>query len=309
MNKPKVSIGITVYNAETFLEQTLNSLLAQTFDEIEFCISDNASTDGSEELCRALASHDDRIRYFRQESNQGSIRNWNNVLSMATGEYFVWAADHDLWKPDAIEQYVQHLDENPDTVLVHSDAEYVDADNETMDAAVAAPIDTNGISTVRAFRQILWNLKRCNAIYGMFRRDFLNRIGGFPICWAMDIPLLTTTSLYGCICQLPEPLFVRRENRVDSLSHNSTATRHFHLTQLDPLSTDRFAGIENPYQTTCKAQLNLLKQAPVNGLTRKYLTWQVRMAYRARWNVRSRGWEFASRLVPKSIKRSRLVRS
>ena len=173
MTLSTVSIGMTVFNAEAYLGQTLESLASQTFQNIEFCISDNASTDSSEEICRDFAQRDSRVRYFRQTANQGSIRNWNNALNMATGDYFMWASDHDLWDPTSVEQYVGHLDSCSSTALVHSDARMIDSNG----LEVASPADTS-IKTVdesrtEGFRRILWNLKRCNAIHGMFSRSIL----------------------------------------------------------------------------------------------------------------------------------------
>lgn len=261
----------------------------------------------SQDICCQYAKRDSRITYFRQPSNQGSIRNWNKTLEMAHGEYFMWASDHDSWLPNAVKCYATYLDKNPDTVLVHSDADYIDADDKPIDLEPSTPIDTTGMSTKQAFRHVLWNLKRCNAIHGMFRREALVSMGGFPLAWAMDIPLISTTALFGEIAQLDSPLFRRRENRTDSMSHDGDATRKFHLSQLDPLCPERFTGIANPYQTTLEAQLSLLLRAPVGWIQRRYFQWQARMAYRARWNVRS-GSELLRRLTPQVIKSSRFVR-
>ena len=66
-NPPSVSVALPVFNGEKFLRESLESLLAQTFSDYELIISDNASTDGTEEMCRTYAAQDHRIRYFRHE--------------------------------------------------------------------------------------------------------------------------------------------------------------------------------------------------------------------------------------------------
>lgn len=61
---PRVSIGIPVYNGEDFIEEALESVLAQTFEDYELVISDNASSDQTEDICRKYAAEDQRIRYY-----------------------------------------------------------------------------------------------------------------------------------------------------------------------------------------------------------------------------------------------------
>ena len=68
---PKVSIGLPVFNGETSLEKTINSLLKQSIIDFELIISDNNSTDSTGEICRSYAALDSRVRYFRQKSNIG----------------------------------------------------------------------------------------------------------------------------------------------------------------------------------------------------------------------------------------------
>jgi glycosyltransferase involved in cell wall biosynthesis len=78
--RPRVSIGVPVFNGERFLAETLDSLLNQTFSDLEVVISDNASTDQTEEICRAYAAHDARIRYYRNDVNRRAAWNHNRVF-------------------------------------------------------------------------------------------------------------------------------------------------------------------------------------------------------------------------------------
>src|SRR3954469_5368600 len=108
-----------MYNGERFLAESLASLLAQDYPVFEIFISDNASTDGTEHIALAAASRDGRIRYERLEANQGAMVNFNRVLRLATGTYFMWASDHDLWEPDFISACVAALERDPDAVLAY----------------------------------------------------------------------------------------------------------------------------------------------------------------------------------------------
>ena len=77
---PRVSVGMPVYNSEAYLREAVDSILSQSFADFELIISDNASTDSTEEICRAYASQDRRVRYLRSSVNIGANGNYNNVF-------------------------------------------------------------------------------------------------------------------------------------------------------------------------------------------------------------------------------------
>jgi len=118
--QPRVSIGMPVYNGEKFLEQAIDSILAQTFADFELIISDNASTDATEKICQEYANRDPRIRYYRNETNLGAARNYNRTFELSTGEYFKWAAHDDLLAPTFLERCVEVLDNQPSVVLCYT---------------------------------------------------------------------------------------------------------------------------------------------------------------------------------------------
>ena len=103
-HRVKVSIGVPVYNGEEFLEETLDSLLSQTFEDFELIISDNASTDGTGDIARRVAARDSRVRYHRRHQNLGLAANYNGLVTMASGELFKWATADDPCRPAFLEQ-------------------------------------------------------------------------------------------------------------------------------------------------------------------------------------------------------------
>jgi len=119
-HKPRVSIGMPVYNGERFLKQTLDSILTQTFGDFELIISDNASTDATERICQEYANRDPRIRYYCNETNLGAARNYNRTFELSTGEYFKWAAHDDFLAPTFLERCVDVLDNQPSVVLCYT---------------------------------------------------------------------------------------------------------------------------------------------------------------------------------------------
>lgn len=125
---PTVSIGLPVYNGEPSIRAALESLLAQTFTDFELIISDNASTDATQSICRAYAATDSRIFYFRHEKNQGASANFQFVLDQAKGEFFMWAACDDVRSPDFILVNLDFLRNNPDFVASTSPVRFDDGE-------------------------------------------------------------------------------------------------------------------------------------------------------------------------------------
>jgi len=102
----KVSIGIPTYNRPESLRRTLECITNQTYSNIEIIVSDNCSPDERvQEIISEFEKNDSRIINIRQAFNVGAINNFKFVLSVAKGNYFMWAADDDEWEPE----YVEHL--------------------------------------------------------------------------------------------------------------------------------------------------------------------------------------------------------
>ena len=115
-----------VYNGEKYIREALDSLLAQDHDNFELIISDNASTDGTWEICREYAAKDSRIKIYLNERNLGGAANLQVVLTMARGLYFMWAAADDVWKPSFISELVGLLEAAPSAVLAMCRVEKID---------------------------------------------------------------------------------------------------------------------------------------------------------------------------------------
>jgi len=128
---PRVSIGLPVYNGEDYLAEAVDSILAQTFEAFELILSDNASTDATEEICRGYETQDPRVRYFRSPTNRGAAWNYNNTVHMAnSSEYFKWAAHDDTCAPEYLRKCVEVLDRDPEVVLCHTTTIDIDAQGQ-----------------------------------------------------------------------------------------------------------------------------------------------------------------------------------
>ena len=121
---PLVSIGIPTYNRASRLPNAIKSILQQDYTNLEIVISDNCSPDNTEEVCRALAAEDSRIRYFRQPENQGIYPNFQFVRDQALGKYFMWVSDDDELSAEVLSTYVKFMEAHPDYVTVIGRIDY-----------------------------------------------------------------------------------------------------------------------------------------------------------------------------------------
>ncbi len=121
-----ITIGLPVFNGESTLRESLESLLAQTLRNFEIILSDNASTDETQAICEEFAKKDDRIIYIRQPTNIGAFPNFIFVLNQAKTDFFMWAAHDDSWSPSFIETNLSLLSQTPGAVSVISKVSFTD---------------------------------------------------------------------------------------------------------------------------------------------------------------------------------------
>lgn len=217
-----VTVGLPVYNGARYLPSALDSLAAQTYEDLEIVISDNCSTDETEEICRAFAARDERVRYIRRTENRGAAWNFNSVVTESSSPYFKWAAADDLLAPTCVERCVAVLDETdgrvvlvyPETKLIDETGDVIGDWEDGVDLREAAPRDR--------LRSLVQNLILGHPMFGVVRRGALERThlnGSFP---SSDYVLLAELALLGEIWQLDEPLFFRRVHGASSRNANAS---------------------------------------------------------------------------------------
>jgi glycosyltransferase involved in cell wall biosynthesis len=213
---PLVSVGLFVYNGERFIEETLQSILNQTFTDFELIISDNASTDRTGEIAEAYAKRDDRIRYYRSEKNMGAGWNARRVYELATGKYFRWAAVDDLLEPDLLQRCVEILESDPDCVVAHTRTKEVD-ENGTFIKNYVQPMKTDCDDPVARFRELLLSGGHmCYQIYGVMRMSALRQLPPQGSYVNADGVLLARMSLLGRFHEVREYLFISRKHSGNS---------------------------------------------------------------------------------------------
>lgn len=208
---PKLSIGLPVYNGENFLEDAINSILNQTFKDFELIISDNASTDATEQICKKFSAEDERIRYFRNKKNLGAAINYNITFKHAKGEYFAWAAHDDAFAPTFYEKCVKILDGDEGIVLCFSETQFIDARGRLL-KVTSSPLNAQSFSLTDRFLSIMSSGHIVTEIFGVIRSDVLKKTPLIAKYMTADIVLLAELSLYGKFYEVREPLFHHREH-------------------------------------------------------------------------------------------------
>ena len=128
---PLVSIGIPTFNRPASLKNSIESVINQTYKNLEIIVSDNCSPGAeTEKVVREFQKKDKRIKYFRQKENIGPIGNFQNALDLSTGVYFKWMADDDTIPADYVERCVVFLLKNPDYVLASGFASFYNDDGK-----------------------------------------------------------------------------------------------------------------------------------------------------------------------------------
>lgn len=213
---PRVSLGLPVYNGETYLEGAIESLLAQTYEDFELIITDNASTDRTEEICRGFAERDPRVRYERNPENLGAAGNFNRAFELARGEFFKWAAHDDLNEATFLERCVDSLDASPEVVLSYPQACIIDGSGKRLE--VYDPELATESSAVEERFGSLMRGHKCYEVFGLMRRDVLAQtivMGAFAFS---DGVLLAQLALRGRFDEIPEPLFLARQHDNQSMT-------------------------------------------------------------------------------------------
>jgi len=213
---PLVSMGMPVYNGEAFIRLALDSLMAQEYKNFELIISDDASTDATQQICTEYAARYGQIKYFRNDVNIGMVRNYDRVLDLSVGEYFMWTAQDDVWEPSYVVTMVQLLSSQPTAVIAFSDHDNIDENGrqiKTYPHIFSLP--ANDVYT-RLRKYVLQgeHLGRPNFFLGLMRRAAMCEAEGLKrwddSLWGFDVVLVFRVLSLGNVALAPQLLFHKR---------------------------------------------------------------------------------------------------
>ena len=221
-SNPRVSVGLPVFNGEKYLPRALDCVLEQDYEDFELVISDNASTDATESICREYAAKDLRIQYSRNATNIGASPNYNRVFRLARGEFFKWASHDDECHPSLVRRCLETFEQSAaSAVLVFPKAEIIDESGRVLHQSP----DAVGSSSVRPFRRlarVLWSSATGHSLWGLMRSDALRRTRLMGFIEA-DHVLLGELALLGELIELPEVLYRQRRHPGSAIPTHRTA--------------------------------------------------------------------------------------
>jgi glycosyltransferase involved in cell wall biosynthesis len=220
-----VSVCIPTWNRSRLLREAMQSVLGQTFEDLELVVCDNASDDDTEQVVRSFP--DPRIRYLRSSRNLGHRENWNRCLSQAKGEYIAILPDDDIMLSENIGRKVEVLRRNPQVGLVHSKFHLIDEHGQIVRSNTnwghgpdrEADAIENRMNLLTAF------VNTINVTSVLFRRACYERLGGFSdrVRLAFDWEYWMRTAVHYDIAFLAEPLV---QWRIHSQSITKTSVRN-----------------------------------------------------------------------------------
>lgn len=203
---PKLSVIMAAYNAEKFITEAIESILNQSFDNFEFLIVDDASTDATVSIIESFAQKDSRIHIFHNTENRGQAYARNTALQNARGEYTAILDADDIALPDRLEKQLTFLQRHPNVTLVGSSALLIDEHGK--------PIGTKGKPNdlrIIDFKMLIQNqfvhstlMYRRSAVIdiGMYRHEF-QHAEDYDLC-----SRLLTAGYH--LTNMPEPLVGHR---------------------------------------------------------------------------------------------------
>jgi glycosyltransferase involved in cell wall biosynthesis len=209
-SNPLVSIGMPIYNEGHFLIETLESLLSQDYQCFEIIISDNASQDETERICREYAEREPRIRYHRNEINIGAIGNFNQAFALSCGTYFTWASGHDLRSPESISRCLEVLDKDDNVVLCSPIVAHINEDGDLLDIRPEFDSRHHYNDTVGRMMHFFWSACPPDIIYGVIRSESLRAIGPAKPVAGSDYILLFKLCLRGHFAQVRDQYLYTR---------------------------------------------------------------------------------------------------
>jgi glycosyltransferase involved in cell wall biosynthesis/O-antigen/teichoic acid export membrane protein len=276
---PRLTLGLPTFNRASYLRESLQCLLAQTFLDFELVISDNASTDETATICTELAAQDPRIRYVRQTSNIGATANHNFVVEQARGVLFKWVSDDDLYHRDLLARCVEQLDRHPEAVCAHSMDALVDSEGRIIQNN-PYELDTTSTSPVERFRSLLYG-RGGNDIYGVMRTSVVTSMEPYGSFHNSDRVFVAELALQGPFVHVPDVLYYRRDH--PARAERASGETRSRAANLDPrrLSESKV----RLYVEYIAAYVRAIRGAPLST------------SQRARCGVALAGF-VASRLVP-----------
>jgi glycosyltransferase involved in cell wall biosynthesis len=232
VGKPRVTAIVPAYNSEGFILEALRSLAAQTWEDLEILVGDDASTDRTLSVVKEFAAGRPNVRVVAREHNLGWLANTNDLMGQASGELMFLAFHDDTVDPTYVEKLAHALEANPRAVLAFSDLELVQPDGTREPKAFR---DLDGVRR-RLMRGLAMAHSPTNwwvAIHGVFRASAARQVGGLrPSAageYGADWPWMLHLCLLGEFVRVPEKLCVKAATCLTYFARETIPVPHIRM--------------------------------------------------------------------------------
>ncbi len=271
---PTVSILLPVFNGEKYLDEAVAGALAQTFSDFELIVIDDDSKDGSASIIEAIKKQDSRIKFVRNEKNQGLFANYNRCIELATGKYIKPFAQDDILAPTAVEKMLAVMDKDASIALVSCACNIVDAQGKTSSTRSTFPesrkIDGRDVARYNLLGLTNWIGEPSTVMY---RKEFSGTGFDTKLFHYGDLEMWLRVLMNGDYFFLDEPLAGFRRHEGSATSKNLSGL----LFALDGLRLGKEfseileeTGVSSELYTRCVAEYAALQVDELvrgNGLT------------------------------------------
>ena len=210
---PLISVGLPVYNGAAYIRETIDSVLAQSFENFELIVTDNVSTDETAQIVQEYARKDSRVRYFRNETNVGAARNYNLCFRHARGQYFKWTAHDDLINPEFLEECLRGFEEKPDAVMAYGRRIPINSDGQVIDDGADGGISPVSKNPEERFNFHITEMKATGALnFGLFKCSALAKSTLHRPYYSSDRAFLAEMSAIGNFVYVENAITYCREH-------------------------------------------------------------------------------------------------
>lgn len=228
-----VSVAMATYNGGRFVAEQLQSILDQTLPPLEVVVSDDGSTDDTLDVIRRVAAAHPGptvVRILDDAGHLGVSGNFARAVEATTGEYIALSDQDDRWHPDRLSRTVELLDANPDVLLLHGDADLVDADGMHLGSTLLTSLRLSDAerALIDAGRGFAAYIRR-NLATGAtvtFRRSLLASALPFPAAWVHDEWLAAIAAAVGSTALDPRPLIDYRQHGANEIGVDAPTLRY-----------------------------------------------------------------------------------
>lgn len=210
---PKVSIGLPTYNNADFIEETLKSVLNQSFTNFELHISDDNSTDGTDIICDKYSKVDKRINFSKNKKNIGPHLNHLKVFIHKGFDFFMYARGHEILSENFLQDCVYKLKNNEESILAFGTPKWIDMNNQVMNDKPYSYYDTRGLNVNIRVAFSIWGKPEPN--YGLIRTSALQQEPYFRDILGNDQIIMLRLALSGSFAHAKESARFRRYHYED----------------------------------------------------------------------------------------------